>query len=122
LKNKKHPKGKKSQTERSNTMQPTVQAKLCPTKIEYHLIKNTMQTYIATVNDIVSAFVEIRKTDKRTSKDINSNMPSALINQSITDAKSIYKKYSKAINKQNTGIRKMRIKNLRLQHYPNCEN
>ena len=73
----------------------TIQLKLIPTKIQRQLIDVTMDTYIATVNNIVADFRAMDKTDKRTSKDVNAPIPSCLKNQCIKDAKSIFKKYKK---------------------------
>ncbi len=79
-------------------MQTTIQIKLIPTWEQSNLIKKTLKEYIRTINSIVSEFVVMDKTDKRTSKDIHSDMPSALNNQSISDAKGIFKKYKKDVN------------------------
>ena len=74
----------------------TIQLKLLPTKEQRQLTDTTMDTYIATVNDIVADFRVMDKTDKRTSKDVAATLPSCLKNQCIKDAKSIFKKYKKA--------------------------
>ena len=69
----------------------TIQLKLLPTKEQRQLIYMTMDTYIATVNDIVADFRAMDKTDKRTSKDVVAVLPSCLKNQCIKDAKSLFK-------------------------------
>lgn len=74
----------------------TMQLKLLPVKEYKQLIYNSMNDYIATVNDIVADFRAMDKTDKRTSKDVTADLSSCLKNQAISDAKSIFKKYKKA--------------------------
>lgn len=77
-------------------MQLSETIKLYMSKTEYQLVKDTMNTYIATVNSIVSDAVSGISIAKLTTKDVNTNLPSALTNQCIRDAKSIVKKYNKA--------------------------
>jgi len=73
----------------------TVKIKLQPTTEQgIHLI-SISKTYIKTVNAIVSEMVNAEKVLKLTSKDINAFMPSAVRNQAIRDAKSVYKKSKK---------------------------
>ena len=74
----------------------TILLKLLPTKEQRQLINATMDTYVATVNDIVADFRAMDKTDKRSSRDVSAYLPSCLKNQCIKDAKSIFKKYKKA--------------------------
>lgn len=74
----------------------TMQLKLLPGKEYKQLIYNSMNDYIATVNNIVADYRAMDKTDKRTSKDVTAELPSCLKNQAISDAKSIFKKYKKA--------------------------
>ncbi len=76
-------------------MQITTQIKLLPTKEQIILINNTMQEYVKTANNIVNDYVIGGIVLKPTSKTINANLPSALKNQAIQDAKSIFKKYTK---------------------------
>jgi len=76
-------------------MQLTVQMKLIPDHEQIFLIENILNNYIATVNDIVSDFVSMNQIDKRTSANISTSMPSALKNQAIQDARSVFKKYTK---------------------------
>ena len=54
-----------------------------------------MQEYINTANNIVNDYVVDGNTVKHTSKSVIANLPSALKNQAIQDAKSIFKKYTK---------------------------
>ena len=76
-------------------MQITTQVKLLPTSEQIILIKNTMQEYIKTANNIVSDYVVGNNTVKHTSKSVIADLPSALKNQAIQDAKSIFKKHVK---------------------------
>ncbi len=71
----------------------TIQCKLIPNKYQEILLKNTMKTFITTINGIVDDFCLINKSDKRTSKDVDVMLPSCLKNQCINDAKSVFKKY-----------------------------
>lgn len=85
--------------EPENSLTTTIKLKILPTKEQRTLIDRTMDTYIATVNDIVADFRAMDKTDKRTSKDVAAALPSCLKNQCIKDAKSIFRKYRKACRK-----------------------
>ena len=76
-------------------MQLSETVKLYMTLTEYELINNTMNTYINTVNSIISVAINT-SIAKLTTKDVDANLPSALKNQCIRDAKSIIKKYDKA--------------------------
>ena len=77
-------------------MQLSETVKLYMSKSEYQLVKDTMDTYIATVNSIVSDAVNGKSIAKLTTKGIDANLPSALANQCIRDARSIVRKYNKA--------------------------
>jgi IS605 OrfB family transposase len=76
-------------------MQITIQVKLLPTPEQIILLNSTMQEYINTANKIVNDYVIGDKDTKHTSKSVIANLPSALNNQAIQDAKSIFKKYTK---------------------------
>lgn len=78
-------------------MQITTQIKLLPTPEQVALLKNTMQEYITTTNNVVNDYVVSENSIKHTSKSIIANLPSALKNQAIQDAKSIFKKYTKNV-------------------------
>ena len=54
-----------------------------------------MQEYIKTANNVVSDYIVSDKVIKHTSKTVSADLPSALKNQAIQDAKSIFKKYTK---------------------------
>ena len=77
-------------------MQLSETVKLYMSKTEYTLVKATMDSYISTVNRIVSDAVNGVSIAKLTTKDVHADLPSALANQCIRDAKSIVKKYNKA--------------------------
>lgn len=66
------------------------------TKEQKALVVMTMNEYISTVNSLVSAATNGTDISKYTTADVNANLPSALTNQCIRDAKSIVKKYNKA--------------------------
>lgn len=83
-------------------MQLSETVKLYMTKEQKSLITETMAEYINTVNSLVSDAVNGISIAKYTSKNVNAKLPSALINQCIRDAKSIYRKYSKACSKAST--------------------
>lgn len=87
-------------------MQLSETVKLYPTEYQTELIRNTMSEYISTVNNIVSDYTNdhsksvkeienIKSISKLTTADVEANLPSALCNQCIRDAKSIVKKYDK---------------------------
>ena len=88
-------------------MQLSETVKLYPTAYEKELTLHTMKEYIGTVNSLVSIAIKGTSISKYTSKDVNADMPSALINQCIRDAKSVVKKHNKA-------CRQTELKNQRL--------
>ena len=77
-------------------MQLSETVKLYPTEYQSELIKATMSEYISTVNRLVSDAVSGKSIFKVTTADVSANLPSALTNQCIRDAKSIVKKHYKA--------------------------
>jgi IS605 OrfB family transposase len=77
-------------------MQLSETVKLYPTEYQTELIKATMSEYISTVNSLVSDAVSGKSISKVTTADVSANLPSALTNQCIRDAKSIVKKHYKA--------------------------
>ena len=77
-------------------MQLSETVKLYMTKEQKSLITATMTEYINTVNSLVSDAVNGISISKYTTADVKVNLPSALTNQCIRDAKSIVKKYNKA--------------------------
>ena len=80
-------------------MQLSETIKLYPTKEQYSLMTRTMETYISTVNGLVFDAMQGTSLAKYTSKDVTANLPSALINQCIRDAKSIVSKHYKFCHK-----------------------
>ena len=76
-------------------MQLSQTVKLYMTKEQQSLIKATMREYINTVNNLVSIAINGISIVKYTTADVKANLPSALTNQCIRDAKSIIKKYNK---------------------------
>lgn len=69
--------------------------KVYPTEHQKTLITQTMAEYIDTVNGLVSDAVRGCSIAKTTTANVNANLPSALLNQCIRDAKSIVKKHYK---------------------------
>ena len=80
-------------------MQLSETVKVYPTEYQKTLIIETMREYIDTVNSLVSDAVSGHPIAKTTTADINANLPSALANQCIRDAKSIVRKHYKACHK-----------------------
>lgn len=80
-------------------MQKTIQFKLLPTPEQEILINTTCKEYITTVNSVVALCVKENKSLKLTSKDVFVSLPSTLRCQAIRDAKSVYHKYTKNVNK-----------------------
>ena len=77
-------------------MQLSETVKLYMTSEQKSLITATMTEYINTVNSLVSVATNGISIAKYTTADVKANLPSALTNQCIRDAKSIVKKYNKA--------------------------
>ncbi|MBO0462696.1 transposase [Enterococcus sp. DIV1298c] len=78
------------------TQSMTVKIKLEPTKSDRELIRSSSLVYIATVNSLVSEMVSNEKITKKSSKDINVSLNSAVKNQAIRDAKSVFQKAKKS--------------------------
>jgi IS605 OrfB family transposase len=78
-------------------MQITVKIKLEPTKEQIRFLQATTKEYIRLVNQIVADFVEADINLKYTSKTVVAELSSAVKNQAIQDAKSVFKKYKKNI-------------------------
>ncbi len=87
-------------------MQLSETIKLYMTKEQKVLIATTMNEYICTVNYLVSVAVNGMSISKYTTADIDANLPSAIANQCIRDAKSIVNKYNKAVRKAGAGNQK----------------
>jgi len=73
----------------------TTQVKLLPTPEQELLLLQTMQEYIALVNDIVDYAIAIDKIPKLSSASIHAPLPAALRDQCRLDAKSIWTKTRK---------------------------
>lgn len=73
--------------------------KIYPTQYQKSLIVDTMEEYIHTVNGLVSDAVNGHSLAKITTAHVDANLPSALTNQCIRDAKSIIKKHYKFCRK-----------------------
>lgn len=80
-------------------MQLSETIKLYMTKEQKALVIKTMNQYINTVNSLVSVATNGTSISKYTTTDVNANLPSALTNQCIRDAKSIINKYNKDFRK-----------------------
>ena len=70
----------------------TLKAKLHPTKEQMEWIKEGCFCYIQTINSLVEEMVLNRKSTNKTSKHIEASLNSAVKNQAIKDAKSVFKK------------------------------
>lgn len=73
----------------------TVKIKLLPTKEQVSILSEMSMAYIAAINTLVSEMVAQKKSTKKSSKDIPVSLPSAVKNQAIKDAKSVFKKVKK---------------------------
>lgn len=73
--------------------------KLYMTREQKSLVVMAMNEYISTVNSLVSVAVNGASISKYTTADVKANLPSALTNQCIRDAKSIANKYNKECRK-----------------------
>ena len=73
--------------------------KLYLSKEQKDILVRTMHEYIHTVNRLVSLSVNGTSITKYTSADVMADLPSAMKNQCIRDAKSVVNKYNKAVRK-----------------------
>ena len=76
-------------------MQLSETVKLYMTREQKSFITATMDEYIDTVNSLVFDAISGISISKYTTADVKVNLPSALTNQCIRDAKSIVKKYNR---------------------------
>ena len=74
----------------------TVKIKLNPTKEQEVILKSMAETYIETVNQLVSDMVDAKAMLKLTSKNVCANLPSKVKSQVIIDAKSVFRKVKKS--------------------------
>lgn len=96
-------------------MQLSETVKLYPTKHQSELIMSAMTEYISTVNTLVSNAVRGISIAKYTSADITAELPSAIKNQCIRDAKSIVRKHYRACHKAIVKNRKLAKKKSDIQ-------
>lgn len=68
----------------------TVKVKLLPTKEQLLLLEQSSSEYIRVINELISEMVEMKATTKKTTKHVHANLPSAVKNQAIKDAKSVF--------------------------------
>jgi len=87
-------------------MQKTIKIKLIPTKEQQTILDRTSKEYIATVNMLVSEIVKAKKVLNISTKEFFAYLPSAVKNQCIRDAKSIYKKHTKGVTKTIATLKK----------------
>lgn len=80
-------------------MQLSETVKLHPTEYQNTLITQTMSEYIDTVNRLVSDAASGHSIARITTAGVNANLPSALKNQCIRDAKSIVRKHYRYCHK-----------------------
>jgi len=73
----------------------TVKIKLLPTNEQASILQKMSQDYIATINSLVFEMVKEKKSTKKTTKDVSAPLPSAVKNQAIKDAKSVFQKVKK---------------------------
>lgn len=73
----------------------TLNIRLNPSDEELQLLKSSSLAYIQTINSLVSEMVENQSPTKKTSKDIVAPLNSAVKNQAIRDAKSVFQKARK---------------------------
>jgi len=78
-------------------MEITVKFNIVLTKDQVRLLTSISKEYIHTVNHLVSSMLQSDKPVKYSSKDVIANMPSAVKNQAIRDARSICTKYKKTL-------------------------
>ena len=73
----------------------TVKIKLLPTKEQAFILSEMSKTYISTINVLVSEMVKDKKSTRKSSKNLDVSLPSAVKNQVIKDAKSVFNKMKK---------------------------
>lgn len=68
----------------------TVKVKVLSTKEQIRLLEQSSSDYIKLINTLVSEMVEVKKSTKKNTKDIEVNLPSVVKNQAIKDTKSVF--------------------------------
>ncbi len=74
-------------------MKKTISVKLLPSKREAELLRLTVLEYISAVNEIAGWMYTFNECGKLSSKHVLQSLPSALKNQAIRDARSVFAKY-----------------------------
>ena len=74
----------------------TIKVKLNPTSEQISMLKEASLEYITTINSLVSEMVDEKKATKKTSAHIDAKLNSAVKNQAIKDAKSVFQKAKKS--------------------------
>lgn len=74
----------------------TIKVKLNPTSEQISMLKEVSLEYITTINSLVSEMVDEKKATKKTSAHIDAKLNSAVKNQAIKDAKSVFQKAKKS--------------------------
>lgn len=94
-------------------MQLSETLKLYPASRQKELIQNTQAEYIKTVNELVLSAVNGKiSLSQITTADVDTELPSALSNQCIRDAKSVVKKHYKRCHEAVIKNRKKKSRNL----------
>ena len=104
-----------------DNMQKTIQVKLLPNKKQKVILDNISKEYINTVNTLISEMLQAKDIMNISTKDFFAYLPSAVKNQCIRDARSIYKKHIKGVTK-NIAILKKPICIWNNQNYSIKEN
>jgi len=68
----------------------TVKFKLLPTSDQIKILKQSGNAYIQVINTLVAEMVEEKKSTKKTTAHVSADLPSAVKNQAINDAKSVF--------------------------------
>ncbi|QDQ00753.1 IS200/IS605 family element transposase accessory protein TnpB [Lysinibacillus fusiformis] len=74
----------------------TVKVKLLPTNQQASILNAMGKEYISTINMLIAEMVAEKKSTKKTTKDVSVTLPSAVKNQAIKDAKSVFQKAKKS--------------------------
>lgn len=74
----------------------TVKIKLIPTKEQASILNAMSKEYISLINMLIAEMVVEKKSTNKTTKDVPAILPSAVKNQAIKDAKSVFQKVKKS--------------------------
>lgn len=80
-------------------LQKTIKIKLLPNKQQQLILDRTAKEYINTVNMLVEDMLVAKSILNFSTSDFYAKLPSAVKNQCIRDAKSIYRKHKKGVTK-----------------------